>query len=156
MKIKILAVFCLVILATACATIPPRPRVITNSWTLDKPFDAAWAAVIESFAELNLPIMNMEKTSGLITTDRMIVNPGYMDCGTIGLDQTALINRGKEYRGRFNVMVKKVADTSATMKVNCTFEVIVLASRGESTTVQCVSTGRLEAEVYKRVSEKLK
>jgi len=48
---------------------PPKPRQIQNSFQIEKPFDAVWTAVIEVFSELSLPIINIEKASGLIVTD---------------------------------------------------------------------------------------
>lgn len=58
----------LVLFLFGCGT-APAPRQIQNSFPLPYPFEATWQAVIETFADLNLPILNMEKASGLITTD---------------------------------------------------------------------------------------
>jgi hypothetical protein len=153
---KLFSVAVVVCLGIVACTVPPKPRIIVNSWVIEKPFDSVWTSVIESFAELNLPILNMEKASGLITTDWMLIDKKYMDCGTIGLDKVSAMPAGKDYKCRFNVMVKKVSDTSAEMKVNGIYRLDVRENYGNGTTFQCVSTGALEAEIYTRVSERIK
>jgi len=148
-------IFCLGM--AACAT-APAPRLVVRPFAISKPFDAVWQSVIETFAELNLPIMNMEKESGLITTDWISFRgqdktTGYCDCGGIGM------NVEIDRLGRFNVYVEKVGESSCELEVNSFFEIITrsaLAHNGPSSVGYCVSTGKLEAEIYKRVSEKIK
>lgn len=157
MKIKPIAFLCLCFGLICCAT-PPVPRQVPNSFPIDKPFDTVWQSVIETFAELNLPIMNMEKVSGLITTDWISFAgqdniKGYCDCGGLG------ISREVDRRGRFNVYVKKVGDSACELKVNSIFDHTItsaLDNHSPNYTSACVSTGKLEAEVFKRVSEKAK
>lgn len=149
MKINKLSILFLCFTLASCIT-PPKPRQIQNSFQIDKPFDAVWTAVIEVFAELSLPIMNMEKVSGLIVTDWIgLTNPAaysYMDCGNVSTMFSQLQRRGK-----FNVFVKKIGESNCEMKINSIFE----ATNGPQT-FPCVSKGGLEAEVYKRVTEKIK
>jgi len=154
---KLFSVLGILIVLAACAT-APAPRQIQTSFPLEKPFDPVWQTVIEVFAELNLPIMNMEKVSGLITTDwinftgQNNIN-GYCDCGGLGM------NREVERRGRFNVYVKKVGDSSCELKVNSIFEHIITSALDNTSphyTNACVSTGKLEAEIFKRIQEKIK
>jgi len=58
--------------------------MIQKSFLIEAPFDKIWEAIIETFAELQLPIQNMEKASGLITTDwidfKGQTNEDYCDC----------------------------------------------------------------------------
>jgi len=155
MKSKKLSILFLCLTLASCMPTPPKPRQIQNSFQIEKPFDAVWQAVIEVFAELSLPIMNMEKASGLITTDWISFDSSkvyrYMDCG----DQSALAFTQKTRRGKFNVFVKKNDDINCEMKINSIFETAVFYSGGVQT-FPCVSKGALEAEVYKRVTEKIK
>lgn len=141
-------------LAVACGT-PPAPRTIVNSFPINASFEKVWPAIIEIFAEMNLPIMNMAKDSGLIVTDFISFRGqdntrGYCDCGTTRFPMTETDRRGK-----FNIFVKKTADDSVEMKVNAIFEKVAGYNNQYETTA-CVSTGKLEAEIYKRVSEKIK
>jgi hypothetical protein len=151
-NIFVLVVVCLVLIACG---VPPVPRTIVNSFPIDKPFDSVWTAVIEVFAELSLPILNMEKASGLITTDSISFRgqkdqTGYCACGSARFPLYEIDRQGK-----FNVFVKKTSVDSIELQVNAVFEKVAQFE----TTIErtpCVSTGKLEAEIYRRVSEKIK
>lgn len=155
MKGKKLSIFFLCLALVSCMPTPPKPRQIQNSFPIEKSFDSVWPAVIEVFAELNLPIMNMEKASGLITTDWISFDSSkvysYMDCG----DLSALAFTQKTRRGKFNVFVKKTDEKGCEIKINSVFETAVFYSGGVQT-FPCVSKGVLEAEIYKRVTGKIK
>lgn len=155
MKTKLSAIF--LCFGLICCATAPVPRQIQSSFPIDKPFEPVWQAVIEVFAELNLPIMNLEKASGLITTDwisfRGQSNTGYCDCGGLGL------NVELDRRGKFNVYVKKISDNSCEIKVNAVFDHIVrygLDRNSTPSTSSCVSTGKMEAEFYKKFMDKMK
>jgi len=153
MKTKIL-VLAVLFLFFACGT-APKPRLIQNSFSIEKSFEAVWQAVIETFAELNLPILNMEKASGLVTTDWISFRgqkdeTGYCSCGKAPFPYFEVDRTGK-----FNVYVKKVSDSACEIKVNSIFE---KTSAYENSVIKrsCVSTGKLEAEIHKLVTDKLK
>ena len=104
---------------------------------------------------MNLPISNMEKVSGLIVTDWISFNgqdnkTGYCDCGT-----PTFMYSESERHGKFNVYVKKVGDAACEVKVNSVFESINSYQESVLKT-NCISTGKLEAEIYRLVQEKLK
>jgi hypothetical protein len=106
-------------------------------------------AVIETFAELNLPIATIEKQSGLIATDW--ISFGYSgedcDCGSPGLATDS------ERTGKFNVFVRE-KDGAVEIKVNTTFQV----SRKFMDTVSrvpCCSTGELEKKIKTLVSQRI-
>ena len=155
MKTKICTIF--LCFGLVCCATAPAPRQIQSSFPVDKPFDPVWQAVIEVFAELNLSIMNLEKASGLITTEwisfRGQSNSGYCDCGGLGL------NVELDRRGKFNVYVKKISDNSCEIKVNAVFDHIIRSALDQTSPQlinTCVSTGKMEAEFYKRFMEKIK
>lgn len=152
MKYRVFGVVVVCLALASCASAPVA-RQIQNSFPVDKPFDAAWTAVIETFAELNLPILNMEKASGLITTDWISLNdPQMSDCGKVGA-----LNTEHGRRVRFNVFVKKTSEVASEMKVNAMFEGLVkyYGSEGIST-ISCVSTGKFERQIYDLVTAKAK
>lgn len=153
MKIKILILGSVCLFIISCATAPP-PREIVSSFPIEKPYDSAWIAVVETFADLQLPIQNMEKDSGLITTDWIDftgqTNEEYCDCGGLG------INKEVERKGRFNVFVKKVNEDSCEIKVNCMFEQVIRFGEYAPSRRKCVSTGNLEAEMFRLIEEKTK
>jgi len=149
LKILLLGLFCLYFLNCAVA---PQPRQIQKSFPIEGEFDKVWSAIIETFSELQLPIENMEKASGLITTDWIDFtgqsNEDYCDCGGLGINME--VNR----LGKFNVFLKKVTENACEIKVNCIFQQTIEFGDTRSTR-KCVSTGNLEAEMYRLVKSKL-
>ena len=148
-RLSLFVAVCLILMACASA---PVARQIQNSFPVDKDFDTTWQAVIETFAELNLPIMNMEKASGLITTDWIkLDDPQASDCGKMGMMSSEVGRRVK-----FNVFVKRVGNVSE-MKVNAMFEALVQTYGSHVIgTSSCYSTGKFEKEIYDRVLAKTK
>jgi len=75
-------------LVTACAPTPPTtvatPRVGT---TVQASFGRTWNAVIDQFADRNIPIRTIDRSSGLIATDMLGMGVGdslastWADCG---------------------------------------------------------------------------
>lgn len=149
---KCIAIVGLMIFVFAGCATAPKPRTIVKAFDFTNDYDAVWSATVETFAELNLPIDNMEKDSGLITTDWIDFtgtgNDVYCDCGGLGL---AIEN---SRQGKFNVFVKEAA-TGSTVKVNCTYQ--QTASLGDTRVNRnCVSTGGLESIVAESIGDKLK
>lgn len=152
MKTKILVTVLFISFLAACAS-APAPRTIVNSFAIEADYDAVWSALIETFAELQLPIENMEKDSGLITTDWIEftgqTNEGYCDCGGLGINIE--VNR----LGKFNVFVKKVTENSSEMTVNCMYEQTIRF--GDTVNRRkCISTGNLEQEMRDLVTSKIR
>lgn len=46
-----------------------KPRVIVDTFPIAKPFETVWTAVIETFSDMNLAVVNMEKAFGFMATD---------------------------------------------------------------------------------------
>lgn len=132
-----------------CAT-APRPRTIENAFHFEQSYDQIWTAVIETMAELSLPIQNLEKDSGLITTDWIGFgySKEYCDCGSPG------IAIDSERRGKFNIFVKTNTAGGVEVKINTAFE-IQREFMDVRTTVPCLSTGALEARMRALISQKI-
>ena len=144
------AALLLFILLAGCAT-APKPHVFDPVARFTTDFDHAWSATIETFAEMNLPIQNMEKASGLVTTDWISfagdANSGYADCGGTGL----AIERDRQ--GKFNVYVKTV-EGSVDVRVTTTYR--QMRSLGSSSGwVNCQSTGQLEERIHGMIQQKI-
>lgn len=152
MKLRILSIGIICAIAAGCAA-APKARVIQDAFPIEGEYDKVWAAVVETFAELQIPIDNMEKDSGLITTDWIDfsgqTNEDYCDCGSLGINTE--VNR----TGRFNVFVRKVSEKSCEMRVNTMYEQRFRFGNGPLYKRTCVSTGNLEKETYAMVVEKL-
>lgn len=146
MKYRVFFVVAVCLAMAACGSAPVA-RQIQSSFPVDQPFEKVWTAVIETFAELNLPILNMEKASGFITTDWLNPDSSFYDCGT---PPFSTARRGT--LGKFNVFVKKISDSSCEMKVNCLFDLTIFyTGPGGAKKYSCVSTGKLEKQIYDRV-----
>lgn len=131
--------------AAASATAPGKHNVKTST-TVAHGFDATWNAVIDVFSDRGWDIANMEKASGLITSDWMSLRRDDMaavDCGSEG------INAVMATQVRFNVRVKG-NDKTSTVAVNTKFR---QERRFDNTThvVDCVSTGVIEAIIQRDV-----
>ena len=130
------------------------PAVSESAASFTRALRLVCVAVIESFAELNLPIMNMEKASGLITTDWISFDRGdnkpdaVCSCGTMIFP---LSEAGRA--GKFNVFVKP-AGSGCEMRVNAVFEA-VFQFEDAIKKRECKSTGRLEKSIYERVLAKV-
>jgi hypothetical protein len=132
----------------ACATLP-APREVQRAFEYDASFDAVWFALIDVFGEMNFPIDNLEKDSGIITTDwiGLDLDDGYADCGEPGL------NLARDHEGMFNVVVRgRAEDTRLT--VNTSFQVEWVLDTNIQT-IECVSTGSLEKRISELVSKKI-
>lgn len=154
-KILALGVVCFMIYACTIGGSIPVPRQIIMAFPIEAPFDLVWQAVIESFAEIQFPIMSIEKDSGLITTDWIDFtgqkNTDYCDCGkhVFGLAEGSR-------SGRFNVFVKKTSSSSCEVKVNCMYQQTLVKLNGNFyKNKTCVSTGNLEAKIFELIKSKL-
>jgi len=151
MKTKVLT---LVILSVFlyCHPPPPSPRIIQNSFPIDRPLDDVWIALIETFVDMNMPIDNTEKDSGLITTDwinfKGQTNEEYCDCGSPGIGIE--VNR----QGKINIFVKKITQNSCEIKVSCLFQQKREFADSTTHTRSCISTGNLESEIFELIVSK--
>ena len=137
-----------------CCTPLPVPRQFVNAFTIEASFDQTWEAVIESFADLQMPIQNSEKVSGQITTDWVKCTGqeslDYCDCGELG--SMAEENR----RAKISVIVKKITENSCEMTANFKFEQNCTNLEGTKRYIRkCESTGRLETKMYEMVKSKV-
>lgn len=131
------------LLATACGAIVigssddedvGRSQVLASAT-----FDEAWEATLEAFEVLRLPIDELDRSSGVITTDWELIEDSedVMDCPD---------DADRNAEGRFNVFVREVAE-GVRVTVNASF-------RTEDDTgrrVICRSEGEFEEEFLRHV-----
>lgn len=145
------SILVLVLFLGACVPSPIAPPVQRTGTTVNASFGKAWNAVIDVFAERNIPIKTIDRSSGLIVTEQLSIAPGSMpdaaDCGTdVG-------SRVYPTNANYNVLVR--GDSSSTVvKVTPRF-VRAGPSRGliptGNVTEECSSKGVWEAEVEQRI-----
>ncbi|HUP19995.1 MAG TPA: hypothetical protein VM778_08595 [Gemmatimonadota bacterium] len=109
----------------------------------DAGYDETWSAILQTFAELELPISTLEKESGLVATDWILVEDpeDAMDCD----------HGHRNAEMRFNVFLKTVAGGQ---------EMTITSSaraRGEEadSLQRCESTGEQEQSIQTRVGRKV-
>ena len=172
---KIICVFFILFVLLSCSApkksvVQQAPSVIEKERVISKPFDAVWQTSIEWFATHNTPIKNLDKSSGLISTEYSVSIGDavkYMQCGSGG---SVVSGKGgttvsgnvqlTNYTGNFNVLIKKLSDNSTKINVNVFFgctenkykEQLHLFMANEtilvsSTRINCTSTGALEKEI---------
>ena len=106
------------LILVGCAPVPPGPPIARESVSVRAPFAATWDAVIETFADRNIPIRTLDRASGLIVAEPVVVSPpradSLADCGsTMGMPIPP-------DRAMYNVLVRGDSLTS-TVKVTVRF-----------------------------------
>lgn len=139
---------------SACAT-APVPRDIQRTAIVEgADFDRTWDAVIDVLGERTWAIDNVERASGLITTDWMLTGEAsddYMDCGS-----ASFLSAHRDHEVRFNVLVRD-SDVGAELTVNSAMRATswnTLDGTPEGA-AQCVSTGVLEGEIHDEVMRRV-
>ncbi len=160
MKASIVVAMALIMLyLTGCAAVPPVKTQFESVRTYDKDFDVTWEAVIESFAETNTPIKNVDKNSGIIVAEMMkvpydvdyrSVKSAFCDCGTprAMLRYVGLV-------GNFNVFVKRFKDEKVSVRVNSSFVTQLVNADGRPLgTIDCEPKGFFEKKFFERLEQK--
>jgi len=151
------------LLLAGCAApeyVKPEARPIIKESVIHKSYDTVWQNTVEWFATHNTPIKNIDKTSGLISTEYSLSLEDaalYMNCGSGESNfngKVELVN----HTGNFNVLLKKIDDHSTRVSINAFFGCTVNRYRYEnvlstdyvlesSTRTSCSSTGNLEKSI---------
>jgi uncharacterized lipoprotein len=144
--LRVVSVLLGVVAAVASAGAPASHNV-RRSTEVPLDYEATWAKVIDLFSERGWSIDNIDKDSGLITTDWMNLDADrdtFADCGGSGLATVS----GTQMR--FNVRVKPLV-TTTELTVNAKFRQLrsLNSTVGE---VECSSRGAVEAMVHDHVS----
>lgn len=137
------------VVAAAASATAPSTHNVKRSTDVSLDFEATWTAVIDLFADRGWAIDNLDKHSGLITTDWMHLGDDkdvYADCGGAGISSV----HGTQIR--FNVRVKPAGD-STELTVNTKFRQL-RSFDGVASEVECASRGAVEAMVHEQVASR--
>ena len=147
------------IFLSACANIKisePTKKDFENSRTYKKDFEATWIRAVDWFADHNVAIDKIEKSSGLLTAKYLIsANDTYLDCGDI--KATGVLGKPNiEKFGALNLTIREVDKNSSRVNVNFFGEFKLAASdawdgRTITSSGRCVSTGALEQSVLRYI-----
>jgi len=145
----------------------PAPRVVEKERTINKPFDAVWGSAIELLATYNMPIKNLDKNSGFISTEYKLITGNvsdYMICEGANSTFTGKVEMANQ-GGNLNLLLRKVSEDSTKVTVNVFYSCNANKYRYEnllstnyilqsSTKIDCQSTGTLEKAILDYVSGK--
>ena len=144
----ILFVFC------GCSYKPPQKIVFQNYTVLNNNYEETWQKLVTWFSEHNSPIKNLDKNSGLITTERNlgVDDLTYCNCGEYAWNQHL-----EMITGNMNVTVKKIDSVNTKVTINIFYRCNLYTPTGNvftpthtpAGTVDGQSTGKLETEIFK-------
>ncbi len=153
MKFTLTAILLMVI--TGCASIkvtPPTDNYQQRKMTYEKPFEETWVKAVDWFAEHNVVIDKIEKSSGLLTAKHKLrANDFFLNCGDIkatGLLKPPVIDKF----GMLNVTVREKGPNKSRVTVNFFGEFVLNGNdawdaRPVSTKGHCISTGEVENSI---------
>lgn len=157
---KRIAIMILVLTLSGCASVnikPPTQHDFTKSKTFTKTYDETWIRAVDWFADHNVTIDKIEKSSGLLTAKYdLAVDSKYLDCGDIK-PSPGLSNPTLKRLGNLNVTVRKINQTETKVNVNFFGDWVLTAYNGWSESYvrfngNCVSTGTLEENVLSYIA----
>lgn len=143
------------VVLSGCAT-APMDHAVERTQTFVASKDVVWERAVSFFAQRNLSIKTIEKSSGLIAADRSITTPvegleGYADCGVDPLTRRSLQTID------LNLFVRALPNGSTSVTVNTHFSETRMLGYNAMTikTVTCTSTGKLEQMILEALSHDL-
>lgn len=156
MKLNYLLIV-LLFLAVSCSSYkPPKKYDFEKERIYNVDYDTMWQRVVNMTSDMNMPIKNIDKNSGLIASDYNLSTStmsNIMDCGTPA--ESLDIYKFEDPRANLNIVVSKVSGNKTKVKVNLfckTFYSRYSYVNGQyykagSQMIDCNSTGKLETEI---------
>ena len=119
----------------------PKQHIFDKQVKIYNEYDIVWSAIISFFAESNVPIRTIEKTTGLIVAESEIFPEAWADCGSGWFFE----NRSNA-KGTFNVFAAKQTDGGVKVTVNASFYATSFDVLNEAPNppIRCYSTGEFE------------
>lgn len=160
-RLNRLGIYLIMLVLIGCASVDVSPpnnydRERNRVYSVD--YETTWSRAVDWFANHNVTIEKIEKTSGLLTAKyRLQADETLLDCGNIETQGT--MNDPKIDRsGSLNVTVREHSDNRTAVNVNF-FGDFQLVARDAwdgsaiSTSGDCVSTGELERRILNFISD---
>lgn len=130
---------------------PERSPMVVNA-----PVDQTWRAVIDHFADSNIPIRTIDRGSGLIATDDLLIQDptearlSWADCGSKVGEPVAA------EKAVYNVRVRESGDTLSTVQITVRWSAPTVRDAWTDQNVQpvCVTTGTWEEMAERSIKER--
>lgn len=147
MRSRIAALVAVLANSACMPAVMPAPAPVRAPTKVAAPYARTWDAVIESFATRNIPIATIDRTSGLIATDRLSVAAKesaksthlWADCG-----RDIMGNYPGPTFARYNVLVRGDS-TSSTILVTVRWEGAEVL--GQKAQFECTTRGLWEGDM---------
>jgi hypothetical protein len=124
-----------VLLALACVR-PPAPPAPRPDTQVNAPFSRVWEAVVDRFARSNIPVKTIDRASGLIAAESVLMAgdlSNFGGCNFMGMENRSPVG------ATFNVLVR---GDSTRSSIVVTADWIGVDHRGNR--IGCVTTGKWE------------
>lgn len=152
---KKIAIGLLTVSMAGCASINvtgPASYTYDRSRTYQIPYEKAWIRAVDWFADHNVSIEKVEKSSGLITAKYLLkASDAYLDCGKIEVSGTLGPARIESYAA-LNVTVRAVSENETKVNANVFGDYNLEGrdawdGRSVKSSGRCVSNGNLEKSI---------
>jgi len=144
------------------------PYNFSNTMQFQKQFDDVWNTTIQWLGMNNIPIKNIDKSSGFISSESFKVSDNNIcDCGYHYWDKVDGTIEIKDYvvpnysngttNGTFNIVVRNLTDGTVEVTVNSFYKLQYsefVMDRTWSYERNCVSKGALELTLFKFITDK--
>lgn len=160
-KMKIISVILFAVSTVGCANIKvssPADYSYDRTRTYQIPFEKAWVRAVDWFADHNVTIDKVEKSSGLITAKYLLkTSDSYLDCGKIETSGTLGPARIESYAA-LNVTVRGISENETKVNANVFGEYKLDGKdawdgRSVTSSGRCVSNGNLEKDILNYIAK---
>lgn len=138
---------------------PPAPPTHEVSRAFAGSYDAVWDGAVDWFSESNIPIGQIERASGLITSEhRLRADEELIDCGNVDSGNSMLVDSDRT--ANLNVRVRET-EAGILVQVNVfgrgrfTFHDPLTNSTSAVEASRCESSGAVEAWLFDHIEESL-
>lgn len=135
---------CAVLLTSACASAPAPEPVTRVPTSVNAPVSKTWDAVVDLFADKNIAIRTMDRTSGFISAEPALVSSegnAWAKCGGFSI-------YGGPSSAIYNMLVR--GDTTRST-VRMTVKWTHASRAGIDKTRECSTTGVLEDQIESQI-----
>lgn len=142
----------LLLALAACTYTPPEGVAPTRAPTaVHASMGKTWNAVIDLFADRNIPIRTIDRSSGFIATDALAVAQDsaaatWANCGMTNVDLAP-------GRAVYNVVVRGDS-VASTVRVTVTWSTFVSIQGRTDSWEECVTTGKWESDAEANIKDR--
>lgn len=101
---------------------PDQP--LPNEYVIEASFDKVWGAIMERATEKSWPIKTIDKASGVVATDFVLLSQGISSyrLREVAYEPKTLLGTWEGARQTLNIFVSKLDENKTRVKIRCHFE----------------------------------